>query len=89
MANLSNAFFTSLDERGYVPSKEGLTGGFDPTEMGRYWAKHREFIREKLVHVEERYVFTSNYIASYSEHLDGVFSVLDELAVEAIGAAAI
>lgn len=88
LANLSNAFFTSLDERGYVPSKEGLTGGFDPTEMGRYWAKHREFIREKLVHVEERYVFTSNYTASYSEHLDGVFSVLDELAVEAIGAAA-
>jgi len=88
LASLSNAFFTNLDEKGYIASKEGLTGGFDPADMGRYWAEHRELIRKKLEHVKERYVLTSNYTASYSEDLNGVFAVLDALADETIGALA-
>lgn len=85
LANLTNSFFMDLNDEGYVASRAGLTGGFDPKEMGQYWAQHRDFIREKMKHVEERYVFTSSYTASYSEDLDSVFSVLDELADEAIG----
>ena len=87
LANLSNSFFLHMDEEGYVASRAGLTGGFDPKEMGRYWAQHRELICAKVKQVKERYVFTSNYTASYSEDLDGVFSVLNELADEVIGVA--
>lgn len=80
LASLSNAFFTDLDERGYVASREGLTGGFDPEDMARYWYKYRDLIRKKLDQVNGRYVITSNYTASYSEDLDGVLAVLDDLA---------
>lgn len=84
LANLSNSFFMGGDEEGYIPSKAGLIGGFDPMTMGRYWAQHRELIRVKLESFKERQVLTSKYTASYGEDLDGVFSVLNELADEAM-----
>jgi hypothetical protein len=87
LAKLSSSFFMNLDEEGYVASRAEITAGFDPKEMGRYWAQHRELICAKVKHVKERSVFTSNYTATYSEDLDGVFSVLNELADEAIGVA--
>ncbi|MFL6968768.1 P-loop NTPase fold protein [Pseudomonas alvandae] len=83
LANLNNSFLFTLEEGGYVASKTGLTKGLDPKTIGRYWIKHREFILKKTASIENRYVATSNYIASYSEDLKGVFSVLDELADEA------
>lgn len=83
LSHLSNSFFSDRDEEGYFASKAELPGGLDPKEMGRYWSQHRELIRQRVLHVEERYVVTSNYIASYSEDLAGVFAVLDGLADEA------
>jgi len=68
---------------GYFASKAELPGGLDPKEMGRYWSQRRELIHQRILHVEEMRVVTSNYIASYREDLAGVFSVLDELADEA------
>ena len=82
LANLSNPFFMHMDEEEYVASRTGLTEGFDPKEMGRYWSQHRVLIRERVKSVENRFVFASGYIASYNKDLDGVFSVLDELADE-------
>lgn len=87
LANLSNSFFMTLEEGGYVASKAGLTAGFDSVVMGRYWAQHRNFILKKLETITDKKVFTSNYIASYSEDLEGVISALDELANEATGGA--
>lgn len=81
LSHLSNPFFSD-EEEGYFASKE-ISSGFDPKEMGRYWAKHREHICQRRLHLKERYVFTSNYTASYSEDLVGVFTVLDKLADEA------
>ncbi|MCM2318387.1 MAG: KAP family NTPase [Pseudomonas sp.] len=84
LSNLSSSFFFSgRDEESYFATKDELPRGLDPREMGRYWCQHRELIRQRVLHVEERRVVTSNYIASYSEDLDGVFAVLDELADEA------
>jgi hypothetical protein len=83
LSHMSNSFFSGRDEEGYFASKTELPGGLDPKEMGRYWSQHRELIRQRVLHVEERYVVTSNYIASYREDLAGVFAVLDGLADEA------
>ncbi|ABE44001.1 KAP family NTPase [Polaromonas sp. JS666] len=83
LSHLSNSFFSGGDEQGYFASKAELPGGLDPKEMGRYWSQHQELIRQRVLHVEERYVVTSNYIASYREGLAGVFAVLDGLADEA------
>lgn len=83
LSNLSSSFFSGRDEEGYFASKTGLPGGLDPKEMGRYWSQHRELIRQRVLHVDERYVVTLNYIASYREDLAGVFAVLDGLADEA------
>jgi hypothetical protein len=84
LSSLSNSFFLNSDDAGYIASKTGLTSGFDPKVIGRYWRNHRELIRQRVLHVEDRFVFTSSYKASYSEDLDGIFNVLDELADEAL-----
>ena len=83
LSHLSNSFFTGGDEEGYFASKAELPGGLNLKEMGRYWRQHRELIRKRVLHVQERYVVRPNYIASYREDLPGVFSVLDGLADEA------
>ena len=83
LSHLSNSFFSGGDEEGYIAFKAELPGGLDSKEMGRYWSQRREFIRQRVMNIEERYVVTPNYIASYSEDLAGVFGVLDELADEA------
>lgn len=83
LSHLRNSFFSDRDEEGYFASKADLPGGLDPKEIGRYWHQHRQLIRQRVQRVEERYVITSQYIASYSKDLDGVFTVLDELSDEA------
>lgn len=80
LSHLSSSFFSGRDEVGYVATKAELPGGLDPKEMGRYWQKHREHIRGHQLHTTGRCVFTSNYTAFYRDDLDGVFTVLDELA---------
>lgn len=83
LSHLSSPFFSGRDEEGYVASKNELPGGLDPVAMGQYWSRHQKFIREQDPDHEERFVVTSNYVASYREDLKGVFSVLDGLADEA------
>jgi len=83
LSHLISSFFSGRDQSGYIASKAQLPGGLDSMEMGRYWSQHREFIRQRAQQVEERYIFTSNYIASYREDLPGVFVELDKLADEA------
>jgi hypothetical protein len=83
LTHLSNPFFSNRDEEGYFASKAELAGGLNSMEMGLYWCQHRELIRKRALQVEERSVVTSNYIASYSEDLSGVFDVLDGLAEDA------
>jgi hypothetical protein len=82
LSNLSSSFFSGRDEDGYVATKAELPGGLDPKRMGQYWRQHREHIRGSDLHAREQYVFTPNYIASYRDDLDGVFTVLDELVDE-------
>lgn len=82
LSHLSSSFFSGRDEDGYVATKAELPGGLDPKEMGRYWRQHREHIRGRDLHASGRCVFTSNYTAFYRDDLDGVFTVLDELADE-------
>ena len=83
LSHLSSSFFSRGEEEGYFATKAQLPGGLDPKEMGKYWIQHRELIRQKVLQVKDRHVFTSNYTASYSENLSGVFAVLEELAEEA------
>lgn len=84
LSHLSSSFFSDRDEEGYFASKSELPGGLDPNEMGRYWNKRQELIRQRVQLVEERCVVTPNYRASYREDLAGVFAVLDELAEKAL-----
>ncbi len=83
LSHLSNSFFSGREEAGYFASKADISGGLDPREMGMYWNRHRELIRQRASRTEDRRVVTSNYIASYREDLTGVFSILDELAIDA------
>ena len=83
LSHLSSSFFSGGDEEGYFATKAELPGGLDPKEIGKYWIQHQELIQQKVLQVKDRHVFTSNYTASYSEDLSGVFAVLKELADEA------
>jgi len=80
LTNLSNSFYSDGGSSRYFASKEELPGGFDPTEMGRYWARHGRRIRQRVTDMQDRCVDTPNYTASYRENLGSVFEVLDELA---------
>ncbi|MDM5101182.1 KAP family NTPase [Aeromonas salmonicida] len=82
LSNLSSSFFWDSDEGDYIATKAELSGSLDPKAMGRYWLQHREQIRGLNLETRERCVFTSNYTAFYRDGLDGVFTVLDELADE-------
>lgn len=82
LSHLSNSFFSGRDEQGYFATRADLPGGLNPKEMGRYWRQHREYIRGRELQTSERCVFAPNYIALYRDDLDGVFTVLDELADE-------
>jgi len=82
LSNLSPSIFSGIEGSGYdyVATKDGLPGGLDPKEMGRYWRKHGKYILGCNFHAIRRCVFTSNYMAAYNDDLNGVFSVLGELA---------
>jgi len=84
LGNLSNSFFSGVDEEGYVATKAELPGGLDAKQMGRYWRQHRDHIIGKGLSTSGRRVFTPNYTAFYRDDLDGVFAVLDELADEPV-----
>lgn len=86
LSHLSNAFIYGGDEAGYFATKTELSSGLDPKEMGRYWGQHKDRIRNHAQANAARCVYTSSYIASYSKHLEGVFTVLDELASDTIAA---
>lgn len=75
-------FFSGRDEDGYIQTKAGFPGGLDPEAMGRYWRQYRERIRALDCQTSQRCVFTPNYVDSSRRDLDGVFTVLDELANE-------
>lgn len=83
LSHLSSSFFSGRDEQGYFATKAELPGGLDPKEIGSYWRQHRDHIRGRELQISQRRVFTPNYIASYRDDLDDVFSVLDALADEA------
>lgn len=82
LSRLSSSFFSDRDDEGYFASKTELSKGLDPNKMGRYWNKHKGFIRQRAQLVDEREVATMDYVASYRDDLDGVFAVLDEIAEE-------
>jgi len=86
LAHLSSPFHTGRDEEGYVATKAGLPGGLDPKAMGMYWLTHRDHIRGLGLQDSGRCVFLPRYTAFYRDDLEGVFSVLDELAEEAASA---
>lgn len=79
---MSSPFHTGRDEEGYVATKSGLPGGLDPKAVGRYWLTHGDHIRGLDLQDSGRCVYTPVYTAFYRDDLDGVFSVLDELAQE-------
>ena len=83
LSNMSNSFFSGKEEDGYLATKSGLPGGLDPKAMGQFWKKYKKVIRKFVLNNKERQVITRNYIASYKDDLEGVFTVLDELASEA------
>jgi hypothetical protein len=86
LSHLSNSFLSGGNERGYFATQAELPGGLSPVELGRYWRQRRAQILGQALETSDRKVFTSNYTASYSDYLNGVFSVLDELADKAIPA---
>ena len=79
LSHLSSGFFSGGNEDGYLATRQGLPGSFDPREMGKFWRRHREFILQQEPKKSDRRVITMNYIASYRDDLDKVFTVLDQL----------
>ncbi|EPX9366468.1 TPA: hypothetical protein ACSCWH_004350, partial [Aeromonas veronii] len=77
LSHLSSSF---QDEDEFYANKVQLPGGLDKIQMVHYWEQHKIQIREYVQQIGERFVYTSNYTASYIQDLSGVFTELDELA---------
>lgn len=86
LSHLTNSFFSEVEDEAYTATKAGLVSGFDSKAMGQYWLRHRDLIRHRVMHTQDRYVMLSDYTASYRDDLPGVFEVLDELADDAMTA---
>lgn len=85
LSHLSRSLFSDRDQQGYFATKAELPGGLDSKEVGRFWRQHRDHIRGRNLQISQRCIFTQNYIASYRDDLNGVFTVLDQLADESPG----
>ncbi|WP_010460519.1 KAP family NTPase [Acidovorax radicis] len=83
LSHLSSPFFSDQEGDSYVATKTGIPGGLDSAALGSYWRQCREHIRGMGLQSSGRSVFTTNYTAFYRDDLEGVFTVLDELADEA------
>jgi KAP family P-loop domain len=82
LTHLSNGFMSGEDVDGYVATRAGLPGGFDPEELARYWHEHRALILKENLPTVERTVTTPNYTATYGQNLSQVFAVLDAICEE-------
>lgn len=82
LMHLSSSFFAGTDQPGYFATRSELHGGLDPKRMGQYWNTHKDLILGLNLHQSQRAVTTSNYIAFYSDDLNGVYEILDEMAQE-------
>lgn len=82
LSNLSNSYFEGTPGDGFVAARSGLIGCFDIESFAWYWRKHGDFVRYKAGESLTREVVTSNYVAFYSDDLDGVFKVLDDIVGE-------
>ncbi|MGZ0717512.1 hypothetical protein [Pseudomonas palleroniana] len=82
LSNLSNSYFEVTPGDGFVAARNGLIGCFDIESFARYWREHGAFVRVKAEEMSNRKVVTSNYVASYTDDLNGVFKVLDGIVDE-------
>ncbi|MBU6951322.1 KAP family NTPase [Hahella sp. HN01] len=58
LEHLGNAFSAGEVNDGYYPTKSGLPGGLDPKEMGLYWERNGQLIKDKNLQKEDRSVVT-------------------------------
>ncbi|WP_334018290.1 P-loop NTPase fold protein [Alteromonas sp. S015] len=82
LSHLSNSFFSYGGENKYVPLKNEIPGGFSTDFLVNYWRKNKGVVKEFAKRNGDRQVITPNYSATYSDDLESVFSVLDELVNE-------
>lgn len=82
LSHLSNSYFEGTPGDGFVAARSGLIGCFDIESFACYWKEHGALVRAKAEETPNRKVVTSNYIASYTDDLNGVFKVLDGIVDE-------
>lgn len=80
LCHLNNAFFSSGEGQGFVPTKESLQAGFDLSALCEYWQRRRDAFRNLLS--LDRRVVTLNNVATYREDLPKVFEVLDAMVAD-------
>ncbi|MBU3073857.1 KAP family P-loop NTPase fold protein [Clostridium estertheticum] len=78
LINLSNTS-GHLSSSKYIPNINDFTKVLDKDQLITYWQKQSKNIKCKILKSENRTVYTSNYIASYAEDLEGIYKVLDEV----------
>jgi hypothetical protein len=79
LAHLSSGYFTGDEVNRYLPTREGIIGGFDAEQMRQYWQESGTAIRQAVALAPERKVVVENYVAVYAEHAIALFEVLDAL----------
>jgi hypothetical protein len=79
LSHLSSSFFDYEDNDRFKPTKKGVLGGFSKPPLVKYWSIHKDLIKQIASEHNERKVFTHNYTAFYSEDLEDIYTVLDEL----------
>ncbi|MFA6897063.1 MAG: P-loop NTPase fold protein [Patescibacteria group bacterium] len=67
------------DGREYIPSIGEFIKALDKEMLTSYWQENSEAIKGLGFEQEEKQIINSNYTATYKEHLDNLYEVLDEL----------
>ncbi|MCX6721602.1 MAG: hypothetical protein NTY04_00180 [Candidatus Staskawiczbacteria bacterium] len=62
----------------YQPSKEEYLVVLDEDMLKKYWSENGETIKSILREDDNKIIRTKSYVASYSEHIETLFSFLDK-----------
>lgn len=62
----------------WVPNINEFTKVLDKDRLNTYWKEQSSSIKSRKFELENRVVFTANYIASYADYIEVTYKVLDE-----------
>lgn len=81
LINFTSTFASEADDK-YTPHINEFTKVLDSNKLAQYWKLNGVAIKALNLDIQDKFVYTGNYVANYKKDLPGVYTVLDNLTEE-------